>query len=617
MSKNQKYVIFLMVLLLLSPLSTLFSMLIIKQDTENLNGNSIKAQTYDSEFHDLTCISDNPIGSNTDFSWMARIAIDSQDHLHVVWADDTDKFPVGWGTDWEILYSKFDGTSWSPPIAISDFATAFDGTSEQPSIAIDSQDNIHVVWSDNTPALVLPENPEGIYEILYRMYNATTSTWSPISVISDNLSAWHDNSARVPFIAIDGNDDLHVVWEDYVQAPTVTWSSGEPEIIYIRQINGTWTNFMVVSDNYTDYNGYASQFPSIAIDGNNVAHIVWEDLYPGAWGSDQEIFYKNFTPGVGLSPLVVLSGIGANLWNSDSSRFPIIAIDPNTDRLHVVWQDDTNSSGEWGTDREIFYSSSTDGSIWSNATALSGIGVNVWNNDDSHGPWITVDNLSRIHVVWHDDTDSPSEWGTDREILYSNSTDGVIWFNGTCLSEQPDHLILPNDGLSQEPCIAYDSTNFVHVVWWDNSAIYPWSADYDILYTSNYYFVGTPVLLAITPNPSTTGNIQLSWTAANYAAYYKIYRSTSTINSSVVGTLSPIGTTRSTTYIDTPGTNGTYYYAIMAHNVGGDGSLSNCESVKISPTSPIPWWWWLVLILLILIVLGIGLYIRKRRKKKT
>ncbi|MHA1130578.1 MAG: hypothetical protein ACTSQQ_07175 [Candidatus Helarchaeota archaeon] len=615
MLNHKKSALIIIVLLTINPMIAFFSLITGNGNIIMLKDNPIRPQTYDSEFHNLTCISDNPLGSNTDFSWMARIAIDSQDHLHVVWADDTDD--IAWGNDWEILYSSFDGISWSAPIAISDFATAFDGISEQPSIAIDSQDNIHVVWTDNTPGLVIPENPESIYEILYRMYNATTSTWSAISVISDNSSKWHDKSARVPFIAIDRNDDLHVVWEDYVKAPTVTWSSGESEIIYIRQINGSWTGVMVVSDNYTDYNSFNSQFPSIAVDTNNIVHIVWEDFYPGAWGSDREIFYKNYTPGVGLGALVALSGIGSNIWNVGDSQFPIIASDPNTNVLHVVWQDDTDSP-EWGSDTEIFYSCSNNGVTWTNATVLSGIGVNAWNNGDSYGPWITVDNLSRIHVAWHDDTNSTSEWGIDREIFYSNSTDGITWLNGTCLSEQPDHTILPNDGLSQEPCIAYDSTNFVHVVWWDDSSTYPWSPDYDILYTTNYYSVGTPALHPITPNPSPTGVIQLSWTAASYAAYYKLYRSNTPINNSVIGALTPITTTRSTSYIDTVLSNGTYYYALIAHNVGGDGSLSNCESVKIVPPSPPSGWpWWWLIILLVAIVLGVSLYLRKRRKKNA
>ena len=104
---------------------------------------------------------------------MARIAIDSRDYLHVVWSDDSDN--AAWGTAIEILYSYFNSVSWSTPIAISDFGSPSDGKSEQPSIAIDSQDNIHVVWSDNTPSPMVPENPEGIYEILY---GPTTFYWA-------------------------------------------------------------------------------------------------------------------------------------------------------------------------------------------------------------------------------------------------------------------------------------------------------------------------------------------------------------------------------------------------------------------------------------------------------
>ncbi|NVM31728.1 MAG: hypothetical protein HWN65_23015 [Candidatus Helarchaeota archaeon] len=459
----------------------------------NLSNDPITTKTWDSDFRDWYCISDPPplYNLNNDTSWMARIAIDSQDYLHVVWADDTDD--PSWGTDQEILYSYYDSSVWSSPTAISAGVGNWNNdTSWQPSIAIDSQDNIHVVWSDKTPGWWT--NSITDYEILYSNYTSV-SGWSDPICISDNASKWNDGSSGIPFIAIDNDDDLHVVWDDN---STGWWraSPADSEIFYVNRTSSVWGNPIPISDDLTLWNTDTSHFPSIAVDSNDNVHVVWQDTTdtappPIGWDTDMEILYRNYSSGVGWGAFIGLSGVGDNDWNNDLSEFPIIAIDPNTDVLHVVWQDDTNSISEWGFDYEIFYSNSTNGGTWTNATALTGIGVNSWNNAYSGVPWITVDNLSRIHVVWHDDTDSPSEWGTDREIFYSNSTNGATWLNATCLSDQPDYSNMPNIGnfwQSEEPCIAYDSRDFVHVVWWDDSTG-PWSpplTDTDVFYTTNW-----------------------------------------------------------------------------------------------------------------------------------
>ena len=481
MSRHENSVLLLLFLFLMSPF--IACIMAIPNDSNNLNSSdhSITTLTWDSEFKDVSIVSDFPPWPNTQKSWMARIAIDSQDHLHMVWADQTSNI-TGWGLDFEILYSTFDDNSWSIPIAISD-QNPWNGTSEQPSIAIDSKDNLHIVWSDDSPDPTW--NTVGEYEILYRFYNDTSNAWSPIICISDDGSWWNTGDSKLPFIAIDNNDDLHVTWHDYTGGQP--WGGGfaDSEILYINQINGVWGSVFPVSDDNTNFNTDLSEFAAITVDSNDNLHIVWQDDQDNltSWLVDREILYRNFTIGVGWGSIIGLSGVGLNSWNNDTSEFPIIATDPNTDTLHIVWVDDTN--GIWGTDIEIFYSNSTNGMTWSNATALSGVGVNVWNTAGSYGPWITVDNLSVIHVAWHDDTDSLSEWGSDREIFYSNSTNGATWLNATCLSDQPDHA-KDNDGLSEEPCIAYDSQNFVHIVWYDNSINYDWSPDYDILYTTDY-----------------------------------------------------------------------------------------------------------------------------------
>ena len=144
-------------------------------------------------------------------------------------------------------------------------------------------------------------------------------------------------------------------------------------------------------------------------------------------------------------------------WNYGNSLDPSIAIS-NSGVIHVVWEDFTDHDDYGGN--EILYSSN-DGSGWSNPIIISDNSSN-WNNDFSGCPSIAVDNLGGIHVVWEDGT--PGAWGIDMEIMYTSSTDGIIWSNVIVLSDNSTHW---NDSYSGAPSIAIDSNGIIHVVWED------------------------------------------------------------------------------------------------------------------------------------------------------
>jgi hypothetical protein len=82
----------------------------------------------------------------------ADIAVDSSDQLHVVWRDLTPG-------NYEIYYKKSPdgGSSWGTNQRL----TWNTGWSEYPMIAVDSLDNLHVVWDDDTP---------GTAEIYYKKF---------------------------------------------------------------------------------------------------------------------------------------------------------------------------------------------------------------------------------------------------------------------------------------------------------------------------------------------------------------------------------------------------------------------------------------------------------------
>ncbi len=388
-----------------------------------LNHKTATSSTYDYydlkssavDFSNATVISDgyNGIYWNHDHSYDTAIAVDSNDRVHIVWADDTDG---AWGTDTEIMYATYTtATGWSNVTVISD---GYDDTywnhdhSYKPAIAVDSSDRVHVVWEDDTNGAWGTDR-----EIMYA--NFTTATgWSNVTVISDGYddTYWNFDGSFNPAITVDSSDRVHVVWHDYTAG---AWGT-DPEIMYTNFTIATgWSNVTVISDGYDDtyWNEDDCYYPAITVDSSDRVHVVWYDDADGVWGTDAEIMYDNFTTATGWSNVTVISdGYDGSYWNDEYSNFPAITVD-SSDRVHVVWYDDTN--GTWGTDREIMYVNFTTAIGWSNVTVISdGYSGVYWNDDYSEMPAITIDNSDKIHVVWHDDTNGT--WGTDREIMYVN-----------------------------------------------------------------------------------------------------------------------------------------------------------------------------------------------------
>ncbi len=414
-----------------------------------------------SGWSNATVISDDITGWNDGASVAGDIAIDNNDILHVVWADDTDG---EWGTDQEIMYTNYTASGWSNATVISDNQTGWnDGSSNNPSITIDNNTgNVHVVWDDNTAGIW----GGGVTDTdILHVYKG--SGWSNVTAVSDHpfYMGWNDDHSYNPDIAMDNNGVVHVVWHDDTNGE---WGT-DREIMYANLTATGWSNATVISDDYTNWNDGPSSDPSIAIDNNGNLHVVWWDGTDGEWGTDYEVMYVNNT-GAGWSNVTVISDIYG--WNDGVSGAPSIAIDENTGTIHVVWQDLT--AGEWGTDLEVMYVNYT-ASGWSNATVISD-DYTGWNDGGSNNPQIAVDNNGYQHVVWWDQTNG--EWGSDNEILYVNNT-GAGWSNVTAISD----LFGWNTGGSEYPSIDTDINGSIHVVW-EDSTNGEWGTDREVMYTN-------------------------------------------------------------------------------------------------------------------------------------
>jgi len=339
------------------------------------------------------------------------------------------------------------------------------GWSEYPDIAVDSNDYLHVIWDDYSP---------GNFEIFYKKSTDGGATW-----ITKRLTYNAGYSSRAS-IAIDSNNHLHVVWEDSTFFPN--------EILYKKSTDGgtTWT-----TKRLTFNSGYSSN-PNIATDSNNHLHVVWQDDSPG----NDEIYYKKSTDGGTSWSTKRLT------FNSGDSRNSSIAID-SSDNLHLVWYD--YSPGNC----EIYYKKSTDnGASWTTKRL-------TFNWGSSYFPSIAVDSSDNLHVVWADISYA------NHEICYKKSTDsGATWTN---------RRLTYNFGYSSVPSIADDTNGNLYVVWPDdtpgNNEIYcKWSMDGGVTWTSERltYNSGDSENPAIAADSN--NHIHILWeddSPSNFEIYYK------------------------------------------------------------------------------------------------
>ncbi len=486
------------------------------------------------------------------------------------------------------------------------------GASAKPSIAIDSDDNIHVVWADSTNDLVSSGSD---IDIFYRFYNPLTETWSVEELVSSESTGY----SMDPCLDVDSSGNIHVIWYDQ----TDYLSSGtDADIFYkMRDPVGVWTTTSVLtplSTNYVDN-------PDLSIDSEDNIHVVYEDDTDMlSAGTDEDIFYLWYDNSLSLWSA---SYLVSSESTSDSTK-ACIAIDPLSDLPYITWNDGTNLLSS-GTDSDIFcksydhssssfssltvVSTESDGQSYSPDIAINNRGVpyvtwydydnmlgsgsdgdifqkyfdsitSQWvgielvsleSSGNSASPRCIIDKEDRLFIFWDDYTDILGA-GTDLDLFFRFKNPSVgSWSDLRLLTEESTNFV---ESLS----LAVDSQGFVSCVWSDYDNLLSSGIDQDLYYKKFVGTPGAPVLYAIFPNPSSESDITLNWVDNPQVSSYSLYRSTTPFTSAVLGSISPLVTLSSNTYTDSLSEHGVYYYGVVANNEYGDSGLSNVEIVQFS-----------------------------------
>ena len=489
--------------------------------------------------------------------------IDSQDRMHVVYGGDG------------LFHTWFDGTSWQTEM----IDTTHD-VGEYASVAIDGEDHLYVIYKNETGDLIYAHNRTGTWtkeklslppnafsngnvpsmaidrqkkvHIIYALTTYISGSYvTNIQHLTNSSGDWSvetavENAGLSVFrIVVDGNDIAHIVYLDsshvlhHASRNASGWSSqaiksdvsistsrnnlsldidsdDHIHLVYSQDFNltymtdklGSWSSINL------SQNGARGEYVSLAVDSQDAVHI-------SAKGSADNILYINNTTGTWSDQLVPQSH---NLF------FTSIAVDSNQ-KAHIVYCNGlggtfkldyaTNAVSGWsvltldtsdsireypslalGKSGHVFVSNfSFAGNKIEMASNISG----AYSVEEIEGGGffssIGVDSNEKVHISYYDAnkqlryaTNTLGSWSyvtLDSDIdsgefnaltvdkndkvhicYYDNNTSEFKYITNASGSGWVETVVMTNAYVSYRPDIAVDSNGAVHLVFLDGDKLY-------------------------------------------------------------------------------------------------------------------------------------------------
>jgi len=254
-----------------------------------------------------------------------RMAIDSNDAIHIVFADDDNG---------DIDYMKIDKDG-NELIATTALRENVSHWKPYPGVALDSNDNVHITWADY-------EDTDSD-EVYYMMLDGNDgSTMIDATLITTN-DDWYSKWAS---IVVDDEDKVHIVFQDYRGLNHEIWYTKlDPSL---DDQNGeaadAGTITLIPEKRLTSDDGDKSRHPTVAIACGRYIHIAWDED-----DSDNVNYMLLDKDGSVVADNTALTtGGGANPLEGEDGRswtMPYIDVDANG-KAYIVWSDDRDGSNE-------------------------------------------------------------------------------------------------------------------------------------------------------------------------------------------------------------------------------------------------------------------------------
>ena len=276
-----------------------------------------------------------------------------------------------------------------------------------------------------------------------------------------------DYQQRVPSLAVDSQDTVHVVWyggdADHPE-------KDNHQIKYVRSTDGgrTWSNWKNIAP-VESYDGgpYWQEHPVIAADGMDTLYVVWQgkDLQNGK--ASQIKFAKSLDRGQTWLPMVTIGKLkGASrptiLCASDNQKLYVLCYGKLGKLEQILWTVSADGGTTWSPWKEVAPSTQDQRhvsctidrqdhlcAVWREGSEESGKSQVIGAEFDGHSwssptpvgpnkemfqsfPSVSVDDSGKATVVWTASPDSPAEHdnpnpGTIVYVVGSIGTGGPNW----------------------------------------------------------------------------------------------------------------------------------------------------------------------------------------------
>lgn len=379
------------------------------------------------------------------------MAIDGSDNIFVVWEDNRNG-----NLDIYISTSTVGGDTFGTDIQIDDDTA----NQQNPAIATRGSNTVYVAWQDYR---------YGNWDIFFAKSTNGGASFGPPVPVSD---AGGVSEQSYPDIAVAGNDNIHVVWQDYRIG---NWD------IYSAVSTDEGDSFDAnVRVNSNPSPAFGQKFPSVAVNSADAIFVAWQDDRNG----DDIYSARSTNDGDSFQTEIKVS----DNTNDENQRYPALAID-DLNNIYVAWEDYRN-----GDNWDIYSATSINNG--------NSFGTNVRVNDDSNynqrRPSTSVDADDNLHVTWHDSqnnhvyytksTDTGDSFGTDARVC---NTNGVV------SSQYP-------------PIVGVNSVMYPYIAWADSR-----NGNDDIYFSSG--FNNEPAIAITSPvaDATVSGSITISGTASD------------------------------------------------------------------------------------------------------
>jgi len=439
------------------------------------------------------------------------IAVEENGNIHIVWDDLTTANNSG--SDRDIFYRRWNASSgvWTGTNLVSNNSTM---DSLNPAIAVDSDGNVHIVWSDWTDY----GSSGSDMDIFYRCWNASTGLWNETQVISTESS----EKSIEPAIAVDGNQDIHVTWVD----------DSSNDLVKYKFFNTTarvWKGQVSPTDQVsTELNMTGLYSPEIVADFAGNVYIVWGGININ--GPNSSIYFKYWNSTIkSWNGFINTTDCLSAIYQNKTCDTPSIALD-TVGGVHVLWKDQYQIDGDLKSEISYKYWNSSNRVWYGKVNETDRINIYTEIPYFSAYPSITIDGNNNIHIVWSDDTPifSYSKPGYSYDLYYR------YWNASKNVWEPLYEISSESIESSIDARVGIDGNGNLHIVW--NEMI----SNTDIYYkmVTGGYFDSSSVTHPNDQNflhvefKNTTGN-EITWTVFDLWPYiqpvpqtYYVYNNT-------------------------------------------------------------------------------------------